>query len=111
VITPAKRKSRPLTELRKFQTPFGISLVVTILHCICTFSPSKHLYWLIGNENGILFLTVIVSKLHLNPGHHNTSAAMTAAVGIYLRLGLPEPWNAAIKPLLLIVYGAASAVV
>ena len=36
---------------------------------------------------------------------------MTAAVGLYLRLGLPEPWNAALEPLPLIVYGASSAVV
>ncbi|KAI1491182.1 GroES-like protein [Biscogniauxia mediterranea] len=37
-------------------------------------------------------------------------AAMTAAVGLYLRLGLPEPWNPATEPTPLIVYGAASAV-
>jgi NADPH:quinone reductase len=36
---------------------------------------------------------------------------MTAAVGLYLRLGLPEPWNVAVKPLPLIIYGASSAVV
>jgi hypothetical protein len=36
---------------------------------------------------------------------------MTAAVGLYLDLGLPEPWNATVKPLPLIVYGASSAVV
>ncbi|KAI0595502.1 GroES-like protein [Biscogniauxia sp. FL1348] len=37
-------------------------------------------------------------------------AAMTSAVGLYLRLGLPEPWNPATEPIPLIVYGAASAV-
>lgn len=36
---------------------------------------------------------------------------MTAAVGLYVRLGLPEPWNAPTKPLPLIVYGASGAVV
>ncbi|KAL3420827.1 quinone oxidoreductase [Phlyctema vagabunda] len=37
-------------------------------------------------------------------------AAMTAAIGLYLRLGLPEPWRATTKPTPLIVYGAAGAV-
>ncbi|KAF4635800.1 hypothetical protein G7Y89_g2275 [Cudoniella acicularis] len=37
-------------------------------------------------------------------------AAMTAAVGLYQRLLLPEPWNATTKPLPLIVYGASGAV-
>lgn len=36
---------------------------------------------------------------------------MTAAVGMYLRLGLPEPWKAATSPIPLIVYGGAGAVV
>ena len=39
-------------------------------------------------------------------------AAMTAAVGLYLDLGLPEPWKCdTVKPLPLIVYGGSSAVV
>ncbi|KAG4424839.1 hypothetical protein IFR04_001999 [Cadophora malorum] len=37
-------------------------------------------------------------------------AAMTAAVGLYLRLGLPEPWKPASSPIPLIVYGASGAV-
>ncbi|KAL2163359.1 hypothetical protein VTH06DRAFT_5416 [Thermothelomyces fergusii] len=37
-------------------------------------------------------------------------AAMTSAVGLYLRLGLPQPWAPATAPTPLIVYGAASAV-
>ncbi|PQE12605.1 hypothetical protein CJF30_00002499 [Rutstroemia sp. NJR-2017a BBW] len=37
-------------------------------------------------------------------------AAMTAAVGLYMRLGLPEPWVATKTPIPLIVYGASSAV-
>ncbi|KAF2144045.1 uncharacterized protein K452DRAFT_325332 [Aplosporella prunicola CBS 121167] len=37
-------------------------------------------------------------------------AAMTAAVGLYLRLGLPHPWTPATAPTPLVVYGAASAV-
>ncbi|KAI0121240.1 chaperonin 10-like protein [Xylariales sp. AK1849] len=37
-------------------------------------------------------------------------AALTAAVGLYIRLGLPEPWRAAKEPLPLVIYGAASAV-
>ncbi|KAI5918648.1 GroES-like protein [Camillea tinctor] len=37
-------------------------------------------------------------------------AAMTSAVGLYLRLGLPEPWKPATEPTPLIIYGAASAV-
>ncbi|KAK0664662.1 Zeta-crystallin [Lasiodiplodia hormozganensis] len=39
-------------------------------------------------------------------------AAMTAAVGLYLRLGLPEPWQqpATPPPTPLVIYGAASAV-
>lgn len=37
-------------------------------------------------------------------------AAMTAAVGLYMRLGLPEPWQPAKEPLPLVVYGASSAV-
>lgn len=36
---------------------------------------------------------------------------MTAAVGLYLKLGLPEPWTPAVAPLPLIIYGASSAVV
>ncbi|KAI1735830.1 GroES-like protein [Xylaria scruposa] len=37
-------------------------------------------------------------------------AAMTSAVGLYLRLGLPQPWQQAKEPIPLIIYGAASAV-
>lgn len=35
---------------------------------------------------------------------------MTAAIGMYLRLDLPEPWRPATGPLPLVIYGAASAV-
>lgn len=35
---------------------------------------------------------------------------MTAAIGLYLRLGLPEPWKPATKPTPLIVYGGSGAV-
>ncbi|KAE8453672.1 hypothetical protein EG329_009183 [Mollisiaceae sp. DMI_Dod_QoI] len=37
-------------------------------------------------------------------------AAMTAAIGLYVRLGLPEPWNAPITPTPLIIYGGSGAV-
>ncbi|KAI1135919.1 GroES-like protein [Hypoxylon sp. FL0543] len=37
-------------------------------------------------------------------------AAMTAAVGLYSRLGLPQPWTPATEPIPLIIYGAASSV-
>ena len=37
-------------------------------------------------------------------------AAMTAAIGLYLRLGLPQPWSPATEPTPLVVYGAASSV-
>ncbi|KAK4464349.1 alcohol dehydrogenase [Cladorrhinum samala] len=40
-------------------------------------------------------------------------AAMTAAVGLYLRLGLPQPWSAEtpnLKEIPLIIYGASSSV-
>ncbi|KAI1357769.1 GroES-like protein [Xylaria arbuscula] len=37
-------------------------------------------------------------------------AAMTSAVGLYLRLGLPQPWVPATEPIPLVIYGAASAV-
>ncbi|CZT43124.1 related to zeta-crystallin / quinone reductase (NADPH) [Rhynchosporium secalis] len=37
-------------------------------------------------------------------------AAMTAALGLFQRLGLPEPWKAATDPIPLIVYGASGAV-
>jgi NADPH:quinone reductase len=37
-------------------------------------------------------------------------AAMTAAVGLFLRLGLPQPFVPASKPIPLLIYGAASAV-
>lgn len=37
-------------------------------------------------------------------------AIMTAALGMYLRLGLPEPWRPATEPTPLVVYGGASAV-
>jgi NADPH2:quinone reductase len=36
---------------------------------------------------------------------------MTAALGLYVRLGLPEPWNATTVQTALIVYGASGAVV
>lgn len=35
---------------------------------------------------------------------------MTSAIGLYLRLGLPEPWQPATEPIPLVVYGASSAV-
>jgi len=35
---------------------------------------------------------------------------MTAAMGLYQRLGLPLPWHPATKPIPLVIYGAASAV-
>jgi NADPH:quinone reductase len=37
-------------------------------------------------------------------------AAMTAAIGLYVRLGLPEPWKPAEQPIPLVVYGGATAV-
>ncbi|KAI1465349.1 GroES-like protein [Daldinia caldariorum] len=37
-------------------------------------------------------------------------AAMTAALGLHLRLGLPQPWTPATEPIPLIIYGAASSV-
>lgn len=37
-------------------------------------------------------------------------AAMTSAIGLYQRLGLPEPWRPATEPTPLIVYGASGAV-
>lgn len=37
-------------------------------------------------------------------------AAMTAALGLYQRLKLPLPWNPAMEPLPLIVYGGATSV-
>ncbi|ORY06367.1 chaperonin 10-like protein [Clohesyomyces aquaticus] len=37
-------------------------------------------------------------------------AAMTSAIGLYLRLGLPSPWTPATSPIPLVVYGGASAV-
>ena len=37
-------------------------------------------------------------------------AAMTAALGLYVRLRLPQPWTPPTIPLPLVVYGAASAV-
>lgn len=37
-------------------------------------------------------------------------AAMTAALGMHLRLGLPDPWTPAKEPTPLVVYGGAAAV-
>lgn len=37
-------------------------------------------------------------------------AAMTSAAGLYINLGLPQPWDAAKEPIPLVIYGAASAV-
>ncbi|KAI1115668.1 GroES-like protein [Nemania sp. NC0429] len=37
-------------------------------------------------------------------------AAMTSAIGLYINLGLPQPWNAATEPIPVVIYGAASAV-
>ena len=37
-------------------------------------------------------------------------AAMTAAFGLYQRLGLPPPWRPTVTPIPVIIYGAASAV-
>ncbi|KAI0169420.1 GroES-like protein [Hypoxylon sp. FL1284] len=37
-------------------------------------------------------------------------AAMTSAVGLYVHLGLPQPWTPATEPIPLIIYGAASSV-
>ena len=36
---------------------------------------------------------------------------MTAALGLYQRLGVPEPWKPATVPIPLIIYGGAGAVV
>ena len=36
---------------------------------------------------------------------------MTAAVGLYLRMGLPEPWSPTTTSIPLIVYGGSGAVV
>jgi NADPH2:quinone reductase len=36
---------------------------------------------------------------------------MTAAVGLYVRLGLPEPWKPTTTPTPLIIYGGSGAVV
>lgn len=35
---------------------------------------------------------------------------MTSALGLYLRLGLPQPWAPATEPIPVVIYGAASAV-
>lgn len=37
-------------------------------------------------------------------------AVMTSCVGLYARLGLPQPWLPATSPIPLVIYGAASAV-
>lgn len=37
-------------------------------------------------------------------------ASMTAAIGLHLELGLPEPWRPAKEPIPLVVYGGATAV-
>ncbi|CAJ2499708.1 Uu.00g025610.m01.CDS01 [Anthostomella pinea] len=37
-------------------------------------------------------------------------AAMTAAIGLFIRLGLPQPWTPATEPIPVVIYGAASAV-
>ncbi|KAI0105836.1 GroES-like protein [Daldinia grandis] len=37
-------------------------------------------------------------------------AAMTAAIGLYDKLGLPQPWTPATEPIPLLIYGAASSV-
>lgn len=37
-------------------------------------------------------------------------AAMTAAIGLYAKLGLPQPWTPATEPIPLLIYGAASSV-
>lgn len=37
-------------------------------------------------------------------------AALTSALGLYQRLGLPHPWQPATEPIPLVIYGAASAV-
>ncbi|GAW21141.1 hypothetical protein ANO14919_106580 [Xylariales sp. No.14919] len=37
-------------------------------------------------------------------------AAMTSAIGLYLRLGLPQPWVPATEPIPVVIYGAATAV-
>lgn len=37
-------------------------------------------------------------------------AALTAAIGLHLRLGLPDPWTPAKEPTPLVVYGGAAAV-
>ncbi|KAF2119763.1 chaperonin 10-like protein [Lophiotrema nucula] len=37
-------------------------------------------------------------------------AAMTSAIGLYIRLGLPQPWTPATTQIPLVVYGGASAV-
>ncbi|CAO2649868.1 Nn.00g011600.m01.CDS01 [Neocucurbitaria sp. VM-36] len=37
-------------------------------------------------------------------------AAMTSAIGMHLRLGLPDPWTPAIESIPLVVYGGAGAV-
>lgn len=55
-------------------------------------------------------LYLVEFRLTLVKGATIPLAAMTAAVGLYIRLGLPEPWKAATTPIPLIVYGGSGAV-
>ncbi|KAI2616154.1 GroES-like protein [Hypomontagnella submonticulosa] len=52
----------------------------------------------------------IPAKTTFEEGAAIPLAAMTAAVGLYIWLGLPQPWTPATEPTPLIIYGAASAV-
>lgn len=54
-----------------------------------------------------------IGKLMINPKTDAATlplAAMTAAIGLHLRLGLPQPWTPATQSTPLVVYGGASAV-
>ena len=73
----------------------------------CDFSSAKEYYLRTGNYFLASFLTI---SLKMRQAATIPLAAMTAALGLYQRLGLPPPWSSATEQLPLIIYGGAGAV-
>lgn len=94
-IPPSTYRRKRALKVR-FPTVFNFPLIVS--HYLSEILEDRNkgtVYW--ANNVGIDAATLPL-------------AAMTAAIGLHIRLGLPQPWTPATQPTPLVVYGGASAV-